>query len=133
MMDTNEELKQLLKARIEFNPSLHFTYTYSQNSVDFLDLTIYKGPTLSYTLTLDTKTYQKPPNLYQYLYYTSNQTRQVHKAITTGVCIRCVQTNTVSVALWVIAGMIAKNEELVKNMKIENKRNRAKERPIMPV
>ena len=62
MMDTNEELKQLLRARNEFNPSLHFTFTYSQNSIDFLDLTIYKGTTLSYTLTLDTKTYQKPPN-----------------------------------------------------------------------
>ena len=63
MMDTNEELKQLLRARNEFNPSLHFTYTYSQNSIDFLDLTIYKGTTLSYTITLDTKTYQKPPKL----------------------------------------------------------------------
>ena len=63
MMDTNEDLKQLLRARNEFNPSLHFTYTYSQNSIDFLDLTVYKGTTLSYTLTLDKKTYQKPPLL----------------------------------------------------------------------
>ena len=107
MMDTNEELKQLLRASNEFNPSLHFTYTYSQNSIDFLDLTIYKGTTLSYTLTLVTKTYQKPPNFYQYLHYTSNQTRQVHKAITTGGCIRCVQTNTVTVGLLVRAGRIA--------------------------
>ena len=105
MMDTNEEL---LRARNEFNPSLHFTYTYSQNSIDFLDLTIYKGTTLSYTLTLDTKTYQKPLNLYQYIHYTSNQTRQVHKAITTGECIRCVRTNTVSIGLWVSARRIAK-------------------------
>ena len=63
MMDTNEELNQLLRAHNKFNPSLHFTYTYSQNSIDFLDLTIYKGTTLSYTLTVDTKTYQKPPKL----------------------------------------------------------------------
>ena len=45
MMDTNEELKQLLRARNDFNPSLQFTYTYSQNSID---LTIYKGPNISY-------------------------------------------------------------------------------------
>ena len=46
--DINEELLQCLIALNEFYSSLHFTYTYYQNSIDFLDLTIYKGPTFSY-------------------------------------------------------------------------------------
>ena len=72
--NTEEDLLQFLTALNTFHPSLHFTYTYSYNSIDFLDLTTYKGPNLSSTHTLDTKTYQKEQNLYQYLHYTSNHT-----------------------------------------------------------
>ena len=81
MMDTNEELKQLLRARNEFYPSQKLHLHIFPKLHRFLRFDNIQ--TLSYTLTMDTKTYQKPPNLYQYLYYTSNQTRQVHKTITT--------------------------------------------------
>ena len=74
MMDTNEELKQLLRARNEFNSSLHFTYTYSQNSIDYLDLTIYKGTTLSYTLTI-TQRHTRNPRTFSNI-YTIPQTKQ---------------------------------------------------------
>ena len=61
MMDTNEELKQLLRASNEFNPSLHFTCTYSKISIDFLDLTIYKGTQPYHTPLLWTQKHTRNP------------------------------------------------------------------------
>ena len=88
-----------------FNPALQYTHHYSSFSVDFLDLTIYKGPLFSYTNTLDTKTFQKPNNLYQYLHYTSYHPKTVYKSIITGELVRYVKTNTVEV-----------NYEMMKNL-----------------
>ena len=92
--DNEESLKHFLTALNTFHPSLRFTYTYSAKSTDFLDLTIYKGPDFIYTNILDTKTFQKLQNLYQYLHFTSSHNKLVHKAIVTGECIRYVRTNT---------------------------------------
>ena len=92
--DNEERLKHFLTTLNTFHPSLRFTYTYSANSTDFLDLTIYKGPDFIYTNILDTKTFQKLQNLYQYLHFTSSHNKLVHKAIITGECIRYVRTNT---------------------------------------
>ena len=92
--DNEESLKHFLTALNTYHPSLRFTYTYSANSTDFLDLPIYKGPEFIYTNILDTKTLQKLQNLYQYLHFTSSHNKLVHKAIITGECIRYVRTNT---------------------------------------
>ena len=70
--DTEEKLKDFLTDIDQFNPALHYTYQFSSSTVDFLDLTIYKGPSFLITNNLDTKTYQKPHNLYQYLHYSSS-------------------------------------------------------------
>ena len=77
-----------------FHPNLRFTHQQSQHSIDFLDLTIYKGTQFNTCNILDTKTYQKPLNLYQYLHYTSAHPPNVFKAIVRGECIRYVRTNT---------------------------------------
>ena len=89
-----KELDQFMLSLNEFNTSLHYTYQHSTTSVDFLDLTIYKGDTFPYTNVLDTKTIQKPQNLYQYLHYSSNHSRSLYKAIVTGELTRYVRTNT---------------------------------------
>ena len=52
--------------------SITFTTTSSNNSINFLDLTIYKGNSFTNIKILDIKTFQKPNNLYQYLHLTSN-------------------------------------------------------------
>ena len=91
---SKETLVEFLSALNHFHPSLHFTFSLSKVSTDFLDLTIYKGPNFSDTNTLDTKTYQKERNLYQYLYFTSNHPHSQHKSIITGECVRYVRTNT---------------------------------------
>ena len=78
----------------KFHPSLHFTHEHSSNTIDFLDLTIYKGPFFDFTNILDTKTFQKDVNLYQYLHFSSNHPASSFKAIIKGECIRYIRTNT---------------------------------------
>ena len=83
-----------LKELINFHPSLHYTHEHSTESTDFLDLTIYKGPQFQNTKYLDTKTFQKAQNLYQYLHFESCHQRNIHKAIIIGECVRYARSNT---------------------------------------
>lgn len=77
-----------------FHPNITFTITSSENSIDFLDLTIYKGDSFKKTKILDSKTFQKPNNLYQYLHFTSNHLKSTYKGIIIGECIRYARSNT---------------------------------------
>ena len=92
---TTEELSTFLDNLNNFNPALEYTYQVSSLSVDFLDLTIYKGPLFPFTNILDTRTYQKSHNLYQYLHYCSNHDKTVYKGIVAGELVRYVRTNTI--------------------------------------
>ena len=89
------ELEQFITDLNKFHPSIHFTHHDSSTTVDFLDLTIFKGIEFEYTNILDLKTYQKPHNLFQYLHYNSNHPRSVFKGLIRGECIRYLRTNTV--------------------------------------
>ena len=91
----HEELKHFLTDLNQFHPSIRFTYHISDKSVDFLDLTIFKGIEFEYSNILDLKTYQKPLNLYQYLHYSSNHPKSVYKGLIRGECIRYLRTNTI--------------------------------------
>ena len=77
-----------------FHNDLKFTVTESNTSINFLDLTIYKGDTFDTTHLLDVKTFQKPNNLYQYLDFTSFHQNAMHKGLIIGECIRYIRTNT---------------------------------------
>ena len=92
--NTQRELEYFLTSLNSFHPNLKFTHGSSPQSIDFLDLTIYKGNNFAYTNILDIKTYQKPRNLYQYLHFTSNHPTKIFKAIIKGECIRFARTNT---------------------------------------
>ena len=87
-------LTRLLHDLNNFSPTLKYTHHHSLQAVDFLDLTIFKSALFPYTNMLDTKTFQKAHNLYQYLHYSSNHERSRYKAIITGELIRYVRTNT---------------------------------------
>ncbi len=78
---SSEELNTFLTALNTFHSSLHFTSSYSQTETNFLDITIFKHDTFPYTNTLDTKTYQKPKNLYQYVHYNSAHSRKLFTQI----------------------------------------------------
>ena len=92
--DTEQELTTFLTELNAFHPNLHFTHQHSLETIDFLDLTIYKDTHFDITNILDTKTFQKPLNLYQYLHFTSAHPSKVFKAIIRGECIRYARTNT---------------------------------------
>ena len=92
--DTTETLTSFLHNLNNFHPNLQYTHEQSTTNVNYLDLTIFKGPNFHYTNRLDSKTYQKPLNLYQYLHFTSAHQPQVFKSIIRGECIRYARTNT---------------------------------------
>ena len=56
--DTKEDLDQFLLNINSFNPALQYTKQHSILSMDYLDLTVYKGPLFSYTNILDTNLHQ---------------------------------------------------------------------------
>ena len=89
------QLHRLREALKNFHQSLKFTSETSTSTINFLDLTIYKGIMFEYTtiILLDTKTYQKEKNLYQYLHFKSNHPQSVYKGIK---CIRYARTNSTS-------------------------------------
>ena len=91
---TKEELSTFLNNMNSFNPALEYTHQCSSSTVDFLELTIYKGPLFPFTNVLDTRTYQKIHNLYQYLHYSSNNNKATYKGIIAGELVRYVRTNT---------------------------------------
>ena len=88
------ELTSFLTNLNTFHPNLHFTHQHSSSTIDFLDLTIYKSTTFHFTNILDTKTFQKPLNLYQYPHFSSHHPHKIYKAIIKGECIRYIRTNT---------------------------------------
>ena len=90
----SQNLNQFTESLNKFHPNIKFTMTSSSTTINFLDLTIYKGPLLATNHLLDIKTYQKEQNLYQYLHFSSNHRRNVFKSIITGECIRYARTNT---------------------------------------
>ena len=87
-------LNQFIQDLNFYHQNLKFTHTCSNSSVNFLDLTIYKGPHHHHSHKLDIKTYQKPQNLYQYLEFSSNHPKTVFKSLVLGECIRFVRSNT---------------------------------------
>lgn len=66
-----ETIDNFLSDLNRFHPNLKFKHSCSKTTINFLDLTIYKGPHFLSNRKLDIKTYQKPQNLYQYLEYSS--------------------------------------------------------------
>lgn len=89
-----ETINNFLSELSKFHPNLIFTHACSESTIDFLDLTIYKGPHFPATQILDIKTFQKPQNLYQYLEYTSAHPKHVFKSIIIGECKRYLRSNT---------------------------------------
>ena len=89
-----ETIDNFLSDLNKFHPNLKFTHSRSKTTINFLDLTIYKGPHFLSNWKLDIKIYQKPQNLYQYLEYTSVHPVSVFKSIITGECKRYLRSNT---------------------------------------
>ena len=92
---TPSQLNSFLHDLNHFHRNLAFTHHQSTTTIDFLDLTIYKGPAFHFCNILEVKTFQKELNLYQYLHFTSEHPRSIFKAIVKGEGIRYVKTNSI--------------------------------------
>ena len=88
------DLQHFMNKMNSYHPCLQFTFTTSNTSVDFLDVTIYKSQNFHLTNTLEVKTFQKQHNLYQYLHYSSHHPTPTYKGLIKGECIRYIRTNT---------------------------------------
>ena len=91
-LGTIQELTAFLTNLNTFHPNLQFIHHHSTSTIDFLDLTIYKGTGLHFIL--DTETFQMSLNLYQYPHFSSYHARNTFKAIIKGECIHYARTNT---------------------------------------
>jgi hypothetical protein len=81
---TKLELDHFLRYLNQAHPTIKFTYESSTNSVDFLDLTIYKGPRHANSLIIDIKPFSKKPNKFQYLEYSSANPRGTFASLVKG-------------------------------------------------
>ena len=73
------------------HPTIKFTSESSPYSVDFLDITIYKGDRYRSTGILDTKPFFKPTNKFQYLEYSSAHPRNIFRSLLKGELIRLLR------------------------------------------
>ena len=73
------------------HPTIKFTHETSEWSVDFLDLTIYKGKRFSTTGKFDIKPFFKKTNKFQYLQYSSSHPRTVFRSILKGELTRLLR------------------------------------------
>ena len=74
------QLDEFLLKLNQYHHTIKFTSETSQTSVNFLDMTIYKGYNFTQTNKLDYKTYFKPTNTFQYLHYQSAHTKNTKKS-----------------------------------------------------
>ena len=83
-----EDFKNLINTMNQLHPTLKFTYEAPKTSIDYLDLTIFKGKRFRETDILDTKVYTKPTETYQFLHRTSSHPPHVFKAFIFGETLR---------------------------------------------
>ncbi len=89
--DTPEILEALVSHLNKQVSSIKFTSEYSQNSIDFLDLTIFKGPRYEKTGILDIRPYSKAIDAHAYLYFSSAHHKSIIRGLVKGEMIRVLR------------------------------------------
>ena len=86
------ELNQFIQYLNQSHPTIKFTHESSTYSVNFLDLTIYKGTRHATSLILDLKPYFKDTNKFQYLEYNSSHPRGTFASLVKGELTRLLRS-----------------------------------------
>ena len=89
--NTPLELDKFIEYLNQSHPTIKFTHESSTTSVDFLDLTIYKGQRHSSSSLLDIKPFFKPTNKFQYLEYNSAHPKGTFASLTKGELTRLLR------------------------------------------
>lgn len=88
---SQEQLQDFIKYLNRAHPTIKFTYESSTTSIDFLDITIYKGKRYTTKGILDIKPYFKKTNKFQYLEYSSAHPRNTFKGLVKGELTRLLR------------------------------------------
>lgn len=88
------QLQNFLQKLNSFHKTIKFTWEISNSSINFLDVTIFKGKKFNSCNKLDFRTYYKPTNTFQYLHHQSYHTKATKKAVIIGEAKRLKRTNS---------------------------------------
>ncbi len=84
-------LKTFIDYLNESHNTIKFTYEASTTSIDFLDITIYKGKRYQLLKTLDIKPFFKKTNKFQYLQYSSAHPKSTFSSLIKGELTRLLR------------------------------------------
>ena len=85
------KIDHFIKYLNQSHPTIKFTYEYSTQSINFLDLTIYKGTRHMTSLILDFKPFFKTTNKFQYLEYNSAHPKSIFSSLVKGELTRLLR------------------------------------------
>ena len=91
---TRSELESFLDRLNKAHRTLKFTWSISDERVEFLDLNLFKGGRFNTTNHLDMSTHFKKTNTFQYLHFSSSHPRGVFKGLVNGEATRFLRSNT---------------------------------------
>ena len=91
---TRSELEGFLDRLNKAHRTLKFTWSISDERIEFLDLNLFKGGRFNTTNLLDISTHFKKTNTFQYLHFSSSHPRSVFKGLVKGEAIRFLRSNT---------------------------------------
>jgi len=106
-----EEFMRYLNSK---HHTIKFTCDSSDSSVDFLDLTIYKGSRFRSSGKLDIKPFFKHTNKFQYLQYNSAHPRKLFGSLVKGEMIRLLRACSDEQQYEIIKAQNVQTEELSK-------------------
>ena len=93
--DTNrEEINNFIEHANNYHPTIKFTADISDKEIIFLDTCIYKGARFEKESILDTRTYFKPTETFQYTPFKSCHPPGVKKGFVKGEGLRLLRTNS---------------------------------------
>ena len=92
---TRSELESFLDRLNKAHRTLKFTWSISDERIEFLDLNLFKGGRFNTTNLPDISTHLKKTNTFQYLHFSSSHPRSVFKGLVKGEAIRFLCSNTV--------------------------------------
>lgn len=83
-----EEFKEFVDTLNKHDPSIKLKYIITKNSIDFLDTTIYKGPTFNQTNKLDIKVFFKTTDTHALLHKTNFHPKHTCKGLVKSQLLR---------------------------------------------
>ena len=89
-----EEINNFIEHANNYHPTIKFTADISDEEIIFLDTCIYKGARFEKESILDTRTYFKPTETFQYTHFKSCHPPGVKKGFVKGEGLRLLRTNS---------------------------------------